>query len=65
MTKPYLLQKLRGEQVVELFFDNCGEVTHDEIYNLILEDKKYPFKKFLAQKNSTEEFPKVLTPELK
>ena len=48
VTKPYLLQKLRGEQAVELFFDNCGDVTHDEIFNLILEDKKYPFKKFLA-----------------
>ena len=26
--------------------ENCGDITENEIYELILQDKSYPFKKF-------------------
>ena len=45
--KPFLLKKLKDSKAVELFLDRCGPYDRDEILDLIVEDKNFPYSKWL------------------
>lgn len=45
--KPYLLRPLRENETVRLFLEHCGDLDHEQLLQLILADKNYPYEKII------------------
>ena len=47
--QPIFLKQLSANDSVELFLENCGTITWEDIYALILQDKNYPYQNFFPK----------------
>lgn len=64
--KPYLLQQLKDSDSVRLFLENCKEISSEEILELILVDKNFPYNLFLSSLRDYDSNSIIeVTPELK
>ena len=42
--KPWVLQSLKPDKSVDLFFELCGACDEEDVFKLILLDEKFPYE---------------------